>query len=62
MTIEMMKRDWFAPTINLHEIDPRCGDLDYIVGAGRDIQTEYVMTNNFAFGGVNTSLVFRRWS
>jgi len=23
---------------------------------------EYVMNNNFAFGGVNTSLIFRRWS
>jgi len=22
---------------------------------------DYVMNNNFAFGGVNTSLIFRRW-
>lgn len=60
MTIEMMKRDWFAPTINLHRVDSRCGDLDYIVDDGRSLQVEHVMTNNFAFGGVNTSLVFRR--
>ena len=62
MTLEMMKRDWFAPTINLHNVDPDCADLDYIVDDGRDLQAEHVMTNNFAFGGVNTSLVFRRWS
>ncbi|MFT5486379.1 MAG: 3-oxoacyl-[acyl-carrier-protein] synthase II [Paracoccaceae bacterium] len=62
MTIEMMKRDWFAPTINLAEVDPRCAELDYIVGDGRDLNTEYVMNNNFAFGGVNTSLIFRRWA
>jgi 3-oxoacyl-[acyl-carrier-protein] synthase II len=60
-TIEMMRGGWFAPTVNLENVDPRCGDLDYIVGAGREIDVEYAMSNNFAFGGVNTSLVFRRW-
>jgi 3-oxoacyl-[acyl-carrier-protein] synthase II len=57
----MMNRRWFAPTINLENVDARCGELDYIVGSGRTIDTEYVMSNNFAFGGVNTSLIFRRW-
>ena len=61
MTVEMLKRDWYAPTLNLSKIDPKCADLDYIVGDGRAHQSEYVMTNNFAFGGVNTSLIFRRW-
>ena len=60
MTIEMLKRDWYAPTINLSNIDPRCATLDYIVDDQRNRQNEYVMNNNFAFGGVNTSLVFRR--
>ena len=60
-SIEMMNQGWFAPTINLHDVDSRCGDLDYIVGEGRALQTEYVMSNNFAFGGVNTSLIFKRW-
>lgn len=60
-SIEMMKAGWFAPTINLDNIDPRCGELDYIVGDGRRLDTEYVVSNNFAFGGLNTSLVFRRW-
>ena len=32
------------------------------VGEGRALQTEYVMSNNFAFGGINTSLIFRRWA
>ncbi|HEY4367912.1 MAG TPA: beta-ketoacyl-ACP synthase [Steroidobacteraceae bacterium] len=60
-SIEMMNSGWFAPTLNLDNIDPQCGELDYIVGDGRALQTEYVMSNNFAFGGVNTSLVFKRW-
>jgi len=62
MTIEMMREGWFAPTLNLDEVDPRCGALDYISGGGRVIETDVVMSNNFAFGGINTSLVFRRWS
>ena len=60
-SIEMMRSGWFAPTINLANIDPRCGALDYIVGNGRALETDVVMTNNFAFGGINTSLIFRRW-
>ena len=59
--IEMMRSGWFAPTVNLENVDPRCGELDYIVGDGRQLEVEFVMNNNFAFGGVNTSLVFRRW-
>jgi 3-oxoacyl-[acyl-carrier-protein] synthase II len=60
-TIEMMKRNWYAPTLNLETIDPACAPLDYIQHAGRAIDAQYVMSNNFAFGGINTSLVFRRW-
>lgn len=60
-SIEMMNRGWFAPTLNLENVDPSCGDLDYIAGAGRALDVEHVMSNNFAFGGVNTSLVFKRW-
>ena len=60
MTIEMQREGWFAQTLNLDDPDPRCGKLDYLLGEPRRIETEYVMKNNFAFGGVNTSLVFRR--
>ena len=60
LSIEMMRNKWFAPTLNLNNIDPECGELDYIVGEGRNIDTEYMMSNNFAFGGINTSLIFKR--
>ncbi|MCZ8393542.1 beta-ketoacyl-ACP synthase [Achromobacter xylosoxidans] len=59
-SIEMLRSDWYAPTLNLRHVDPRCGELDYLV-EGRHMSHEYVMNNNFAFGGINTSLVFRRW-
>lgn len=61
VSIEMMRANWFHPTVNLEEVDPRCGALDYITGAGRELEAEYVMSNNFAFGGINTSLIFKRW-
>ncbi|WP_259394684.1 beta-ketoacyl-ACP synthase [Stenotrophomonas koreensis] len=62
LSVQMMRHGWFAPTLNLQTVDPRCGTLDYITGSGRELQVEHVMSNNFAFGGINTSLIFRRWS
>lgn len=62
LTVEMMHSGWFAPTVNLTDPDPECGELDYLMSGGRMIDTEYVQSNNFAFGGINTSLIIRRWS
>jgi 3-oxoacyl-[acyl-carrier-protein] synthase II len=59
--IEMMRGGWFAPTINLETPDPECAPLDYLTGEGREIRTGYVMNNNFAFGGINTSLIFKAY-
>lgn len=61
MSLEMMREGWFAPTLNLRQPDPQCGELDYIMGEGRQLECEYLQSNNFAFGGINTSLVIRRW-
>ena len=60
-SIEMMREELFMPTINLHDVDPRCGKLNYIMDEARTISTDYIMSNNFAFGGVNASLIFKRW-
>ena len=60
LTINMMREGWFMPNLNLVNLDPECAPLDYITGDGRNIQTDYVMNNNFAFGGINTSLIFKR--
>ncbi len=56
----MMNQDWYAPNLNLIDVDPRCAELNYITGSGRSMQHEYVMNNSFAFGGVNTSLILKR--
>jgi len=62
LIVEMMNNGWFAPTMNLDNVDPECATLDYIRGNGRNLDVEYAMSNNFAFGGINTSLIFRRHS
>ncbi|MDU4393373.1 MAG: beta-ketoacyl-ACP synthase [Acinetobacter ursingii] len=59
LSIEMMHRKQFIPTLNLDEVDPLCGDLDYITGQARPLNANIIMSNNFAFGGINTSLIFK---
>ena len=57
--IRMMREGWFAPTLNLDERAADCAELHYLTGAGRVIATDVVMNNNFAFGGINTSLIVK---
>jgi 3-oxoacyl-[acyl-carrier-protein] synthase II len=61
MAIEMMREGWVPPTLNLAEVDERCAPLDYVVGQVRPLTFDTLAANNFAFGGVNTSLVLRRF-
>ncbi|HZK99779.1 MAG TPA: beta-ketoacyl-[acyl-carrier-protein] synthase family protein [Caulobacteraceae bacterium] len=48
------------PILNYLGPDPDC-DLDLVLGAARPIAAELLLLNSFAFGGLNCSLVFRRW-
>ena len=58
--IQMMNEGWFHPTANLDNVDPKCAELDYIRHTIRLLDCDYLMSNNFAFGGINTSLIFKR--
>ena len=60
MLVKSLQTGWYPPTLNLRRVDPACAELDYVAGEGRRLDIEYAMSNNFAFGGVNTSLIFRR--
>ena len=60
-SIMMMNEGWFAPTLNLRDVDPACGELDFIHTDVRHLDVDVVMSNNFAFGGINSSLLFRRF-
>jgi 3-oxoacyl-[acyl-carrier-protein] synthase II len=56
-------RDQVAPpTLNLVDPDPLADGIDFVAESARPIFMDYAMSNGFGFGGVNASVVFRRWS
>jgi 3-oxoacyl-[acyl-carrier-protein] synthase II len=56
-------RDQVAPpTLNLSEPDVMAEGVDIVANRARPIQTDYAISNGFGFGGVNASLVLRRWT
>lgn len=56
-----LNENWFPHNQNLVEVDPECAPLDYIISVPRKVNCDTIMSNNFAFGGINTSLVFRKY-
>jgi len=61
MSLEMIREGRLLPTLNLHNPDPACGNLHYIMNKELHADVEYLQTNNFAFGGINTSIIIKRW-
>lgn len=57
--IEALKQGFMPPTRNLETPDDRCAPLDYVREVRRE-DLDVIMNNNFAFGGINTSLIFRK--
>jgi 3-oxoacyl-[acyl-carrier-protein] synthase II len=56
-------RDQVAPaTLNLDNPDPTAEGIDLVRGAARRMEIEHAISNGFGFGGVNASVVFRRWN
>jgi 3-oxoacyl-[acyl-carrier-protein] synthase II len=49
------------PTINLDNPDPEC-HLDYVANAARKHSFDVALSNSFGFGGINATLVMRRWA
>jgi 3-oxoacyl-[acyl-carrier-protein] synthase II len=56
-TLLMMREGFIAPTLNLENPDPVLPPLNHVIGESRDHRARLAASNNFAFGGVNTSLV-----
>jgi 3-oxoacyl-[acyl-carrier-protein] synthase II len=55
-------RDQIAPaTLNLQNPDPAADGVDLVSGKPRPMAIEHALSNGFGFGGVNASVVFRRW-
>ena len=58
-SIHMMNDQVLLPTLNLANVDEQCAPLNYLRGQVQARASNIVMSNNFAFGGINTSLIFR---
>jgi 3-oxoacyl-[acyl-carrier-protein] synthase II len=58
-TIMMAREGFVASTRNLEHPDPEMAPLDHVMHAPRDLKFTIGMNNNFAFGGINTSLIFK---
>ena len=55
-------RDQIAPaTRNFEQPDPFAEGVDVVHGAARSMPIEYAISNGFGFGGVNASVLFKRW-
>ena len=60
-SVKVLQENILPPTINYEFPDPDC-DLDYIPNAPREATVDYVLSNNFGFGGTNACLIFKRWA
>jgi 3-oxoacyl-(acyl-carrier-protein) synthase len=47
------------PVLNYLAPDPDC-EINLVLGEARPIESQYMLVNSFAFGGLNTALVFKR--
>ncbi len=60
ITTMAVKENITPPTINLEKADPQC-DLDYVPGTAREQEISIALSNSFAFGGQNASLVVAKF-
>jgi 3-oxoacyl-[acyl-carrier-protein] synthase II len=61
-TILALRDQVAPPTLNLRDPDPAAEGIDFVEGAARRMPMDYAISNGFGFGGVNASVVFRRWA
>ncbi|HYA13656.1 MAG TPA: beta-ketoacyl synthase N-terminal-like domain-containing protein [Syntrophales bacterium] len=61
IAIYLMEEGFIAPTLNLDEIDERCAMINHVVKL-RERPIRVATIQNFAFGGVNTSLIIKKMS
>ncbi len=61
ITVLALQHQMLPPTINLDNVDPECR-LDYVPNKPVAHSFDVALSNSFGFGGINATLVMRRWS
>lgn len=60
ITVQALLHQMMPPTINLENVDEGCR-LDYLANKAQSGKIDAALSNSFGFGGINASLVFKRW-
>jgi len=61
ITVLALQNQMLPPTVNLENPDPECR-LDYVPNHAVPHTFDVALSNSFGFGGINASLVMRRWT
>jgi 3-oxoacyl-[acyl-carrier-protein] synthase II len=61
ITVLALVNQQLPPTINLENIDPECR-LDYVPNRSIPHSFDIGLSNSFGFGGINATLIMRRWT
>ena len=61
-TILALRDQVAPPTLNLERCDAAAAGVDLVAREARRMTIEHAISNGFGFGGVNASIIFRRWS
>ncbi|MGY4291355.1 3-oxoacyl-[acyl-carrier-protein] synthase II [Bradyrhizobium sp. LM2.7] len=60
-TILALRDQVAPPTLNLDNRDAAAEGIDVVAREARPMTMEHAISNGFGFGGVNASVIFRRW-
>jgi 3-oxoacyl-[acyl-carrier-protein] synthase II len=61
ITVLSLINQVLPPTINLDNPDPEC-KLDYVPNKAISHNFDIALSNSFGFGGINATLIMRRWT
>lgn len=61
-SLEMMEHSEIIPTLNLEKVGEGCEGIDFVMGQPRKAELELILKNSFAFGGINASLLCRKYN
>jgi len=61
ITVLALQHQTLPPTINLDNVDPECR-LDYVPNKAVPHTFDVGLSNSFGFGGINATLIMRRWN
>ena len=61
ITVLALQHQMLPPTINLENVDPECR-LDYVPNKAIPLSFDVGLSNSFGFGGINATLIMRRWT